>query len=62
MQDSPLDLSAYVLLASQLMNLPIPSDSLPKVVDNLERIQQIASLVTQFELADEIESAPVFEP
>ena len=51
----------YVEQAAELMGLPIAPEYMPDVVDNFERIAEIASLVTEFELPEDIESAPTFE-
>jgi hypothetical protein len=47
---------------SELIDLPIPAENIEAVVANLERIESLARLVMEFELPDEIEIAPVFEP
>jgi len=52
----------YVDLLAALVNLPIASEHRLGVLDNFERIQAIARLVTEFPLPEEIEAAPVFEP
>ncbi len=35
---------------------------MPGVIDNLTRIAEIATLVTEFELPENIEAAPIFKP
>ena len=52
----------YVEQAAELIGLPIAPEYLSDVVDNFERIAAIASLVTEFELPKNIESAPTFKP
>ncbi len=52
----------YVEQAAELISLPIAAEYLSDVVDNFKRIAEIASLVTEFELPENIESAPTFEP
>ena len=54
--------SQYVQQASELTSLQIAPEYFSEVVDNFERIAAIASLVTEFELPENIESAPTFEP
>ncbi|MDJ0690488.1 MAG: DUF4089 domain-containing protein [Xenococcaceae cyanobacterium MO_188.B32] len=54
--------SQYVQQAAELMGLQITPAYFPDVVDNFERIVAIASLVTEFDLPENIESAPTFEP
>jgi hypothetical protein len=44
------------------MNLAIASEYLPGVIDNMTRMAQIAVSVTEFELPEALETAPVFEP
>lgn len=56
------DPTAYVEQMSQLLDLPIPPESLPGVVKNFATIAAIATLVTDFPLPEEIEAASVFEP
>jgi Asp-tRNA(Asn)/Glu-tRNA(Gln) amidotransferase C subunit len=56
------DYSQYVKQAAQLIGLELTPEYLPGVIENFERIAKIASLVTEFELSPEIESAPTFEP
>ncbi|NEP15590.1 MAG: DUF4089 domain-containing protein [Leptolyngbya sp. SIO4C1] len=47
---------------AQLQQLPISADRLPQVVEQFERLQKIAQPVLAFELPDELEAAPRFEP
>lgn len=57
-----LDLDALVSLMSQLIDLPIAPEHRPGVIANLARTQQIAQLVMEFPIPDEIEVAPIFTP
>jgi hypothetical protein len=52
----------YVILMAKSLDLTIPDRYLNSVIENFDRLQQIASLVTEFELNDEGESALTFEP
>ena len=52
----------YVQQTADLLDLRVTLAYLPEVVDNFARIAAIASLVTEFELPEDIESAPTFEP
>ena len=52
----------YVQQTAELMGLRVTPEYLPEVVNNFERIAAIASLVTEFELPENIESAPTFKP
>jgi hypothetical protein len=45
-----------------LIGLNLTPEYLPGVVDNFERIAAIASLVNQFDLPEDLEAAPTFEP
>ncbi|MCU0536356.1 MAG: DUF4089 domain-containing protein [Hydrococcus sp. Prado102] len=56
------DFANYVKQAAQLLDLPIAPEYLPGVVDNLTKMAAIAALVTEFNLPQEIEAAPIFEP
>ncbi len=62
MKDSLIDMEQYVKQTATLINLPISPDYLPGVVDNLSRIREIAELVTELELPETIEAAPIFKP
>lgn len=57
-----LDLDTLVSLMSQLIDLPIAPEYRPGVMANLARTQQIAQLVMEFSISDEIEVAPTFTP
>lgn len=52
----------YVLATAQLLDLTIDDQYVPKVVENWESIAKIASLVTEFDLAENIESVAIFQP
>ena len=54
--------SQYVQQASELIGLQITPAYFSELVDNFERIAAIASLVTEFELPEDTESASTFEP
>ena len=56
------DWEQYVRQTAELIGLQLTPAYLPEVVDHFERIVAIASLVTEFELPENIESAPTFEP
>jgi hypothetical protein len=62
MPEQSFDADAYVDAAAALIGLPIDPAHRPGVVLNLERIAQMAALVMDFPLPDEIEPAPVFRP
>ena len=61
MKDKFPNISEYVDLTAQLLHLNIASEA-DGVKENFTRIAQIAQLVTEFPLPDEIEAAPVFAP
>jgi Asp-tRNA(Asn)/Glu-tRNA(Gln) amidotransferase C subunit len=62
MTEQKEDFTEYVRQTAQLMGLKLTPEYLPGVVDNFERIAAIASLVNQFDLPEDIEAAPTFEP
>jgi len=62
MTDHDFDAQAYVDAAARLIGLPLDPAHRPGVIANLERIAQMAALVMEFRLPDEIEPAPVYEP
>ena len=51
---------AYVDAAATAIDLPIPVDCKSGVVTGLQRFAAVAEKVTSFELATDIEAAPVF--
>jgi len=52
----------YVMIMAKILDLAIPDRYLNSVVENWQRLQEIASLVTEFPLEDDGESALSFEP
>ena len=62
MPEQSFDADAYVDAAAALIGLPIDPAHRPGVVLNLERIAQMAALVMDFPLPDEIEPAPIYQP
>ncbi len=56
------DLENFVDVAAALVGLPLPPAYRPGVVENFERIQAIAQLVTEFPLPEDLEPASTFEP
>jgi hypothetical protein len=52
----------YVIIMAKILDLTIPDRYLNSVIENFDRLQEIASLVTEFELEDDGESALTFEP
>lgn len=62
MSDSPIALDSLVDLMAQLIGLTLDPEHRPDVIANMERNVAIAQRVMEFELSDEIETAPVFQP
>ena len=52
----------YVVETAKLLDLTIAPEYLPTVVENWLAIVKIASLVTDFELSEDWETATVFQP
>jgi Protein of unknown function (DUF4089) len=52
----------YVEQMALLVDLNLREEYTDGVVANFERIKNIAKLVNEFELPEEIEVAPIFEP
>lgn len=52
----------YIQQTSKLLNMQIQDEYQNGVINNLQIIQQIAEMVNQFSLPEEIEISPVFEP
>ena len=62
MRENTENWTQYVRQTADLIGLQITSAYFSEVVDNFELIAAIASLVTEFELPENTESAPTFEP
>ena len=62
MSDSIFDADAYVTAAAALIGLEIDPEHRPGVVLNVERVAQMAALVMDFPLPDDLEAAPIFRP
>ena len=60
MQKRPI--AASVDRAAELIDLPLDPEHRPGVIENMEKIAEIAKLVTEFPLPDTIEPAPIFDP
>jgi hypothetical protein len=56
------EMQSYLEQVSWVMDLAIPPECVPGVVENLLRLEAIARLVNEFPLPDDIEAAPVFHP
>ena len=55
-------IEAYVDQTAGLLGLKIPPEIRPSVIENFERVIAIAQPVLDFELPDNLEPAPTFEP
>lgn len=62
MTSSSSDLVQLVNLMAQVLQIPLDPEHCPGVVTNFARTAEIAQLVLEFPLPDEIEVAPTFEP
>ncbi|NEU72445.1 DUF4089 domain-containing protein [Hassallia byssoidea VB512170] len=56
------DVGEYVDLMGLLVDLRLRDEYRVVVVANFERIMAIAQIVNSFELPDDVEAAPIFEP
>lgn len=56
------DNTEYVKRTAELINLNIDRKYLAGVTDNFTKIEKIASLVREFDLPENIQAAPKFEP
>lgn len=56
------DLETYMDAAAVLIDLPIPPECRPGVLENLARMQQLAGAFLEFALPPDIEPANTFEP
>jgi len=57
-----LNIAQYVEQTAQLIDLPLAPEYQLSVVENFAKIAAIATLVVEFPLPEDVESAPVFEP
>lgn len=57
-----VDPAQLVDLLAQTLQVPLDPEHRPGVVANFVRTAEIAQLVMEFPLPDEIEVAPVFQP
>ncbi len=62
MKNQKIHIKEYIEQTSVIINLPIAAEFMPGVIDNLTRIAEISTLVTEFDLPETIEAAPIFEP
>jgi len=60
--EKEFDVDEYVDLMGLLMDLQLRDEYRDGVVANFERIKAIAEIVNSFELPDDVEAAPIFEP
>lgn len=56
------DVATYIDVASAAVGLPIPDETRDGVIENFDRIWQVARPVVEFPLPDDLEAAPIFEP
>ena len=56
------DFGQFVDVMASIVELPIPSEYRDGVVANFERIHDVAQLVLEFPLPEDVEAAPVFVP
>ncbi|OLP17139.1 DUF4089 domain-containing protein [Leptolyngbya sp. 'hensonii'] len=61
-KEKPDAVADYVDRTAALMDLPLQPEHRPGVIANLTRITEIARLVTEFPLSEDIEIAPIFKP
>jgi Protein of unknown function (DUF4089) len=62
MNEPTNDFTEYVKQAARLIDLSIAPEYLPGTIENMARIAAVATLVTEFELPEDLESASTFEP
>ncbi|MBW4600979.1 MAG: DUF4089 domain-containing protein [Calothrix sp. FI2-JRJ7] len=62
MEDKKLDVKVYVEQMALLVDLQLHDEYKDGVVANFERINNIAKVLNEFELPEDVEAAPVFEP
>jgi Protein of unknown function (DUF4089) len=60
MTDVPFDPAAYAQVMATALDLPLTDVTRPAVVANVALAFKLAPLFVDFELADDLEPAPVF--
>lgn len=55
-------IAAYITQTAALLELSLHPDQQAGVIENFERMAQIAQLVMTFPLPEDVEVAPVFDP
>ena len=62
MNEITKDYSEYVKQTAKLMGLKLTPEYLPGVIKKFHSLAEISTLITDFELTEDIEIAPTFEP
>jgi hypothetical protein len=62
MNENKTDYTTYLENAASLMGLTLTPEYLAGVVANFTRLTEVAALVNEFDLSEDIEVAPIFEP
>jgi hypothetical protein len=62
MTDQQMTSEQLVDVLADLMGLTIASEHRPGIIANLERNAELAQLLIEFPIPDEVEIAPVFQP
>ncbi len=62
MEERELDVREYVEQMALLLDLDLRDEYKDGVVANFERINAIAQIVNDFDLPENVEVAPIFEP
>jgi hypothetical protein len=57
-----IDFAQLVDLMAQMLKIPLETEHRPGVIANLGRTAEIAQLVMEFPIPDQVEAAPLFEP
>ena len=60
--EKEFDVGEYVDLMGLLVDLRLRDEYRDGVVANFEKIKAIAQIVNSFELPENVETAPIFEP
>ncbi|MBI3507009.1 MAG: DUF4089 domain-containing protein [Proteobacteria bacterium] len=62
MPTTPDNIADYVDRVAAAVGIPIAPEHRPGVIVNFQRTSEVAKLVTEFALPDEIESPAIFRP
>jgi 1-carboxybiuret hydrolase subunit AtzG-like protein len=55
-------LETYVTATAAAIGLPIPTESVPLVAENVQRLLAAGAVIIEFALPDDLDPASIFQP